>query len=73
MVVGGGGAARSAIYAMWKWFSPSEIYIANRLRSEVDEMVDFFAASLPGMKLRYFGCGGCRGTSYPVYYCGHDS
>lgn len=53
MVIGGGGAARSAIYAMWKWFSPSEIYIANRLKSEVDEIMSFFAGSLPGIKLRF--------------------
>ena len=53
MVVGGGGAARSAIYALWTWFSPSEIYIANRLESEVDEIVKYFATAIPGIKLRF--------------------
>jgi len=53
MVIGGGGAARSAIYALWKWFSPSEIYIANRLQSEVDDIADFFTKTMPGIKLRY--------------------
>ncbi|KAJ6015472.1 hypothetical protein N7540_010063 [Penicillium herquei] len=53
MVIGGGGAARSAIYAMWKWFSPSEIYVANRLKSEVDEIIEFFASSMPGIRIRF--------------------
>ncbi|CAG8214051.1 unnamed protein product [Penicillium salamii] len=53
MVVGGGGAARSAIYATWKWFSPSEIYITNRLKSEVDDIVDHFTTAIPNIKLRY--------------------
>lgn len=53
MVIGGGGAARSAIYALWKWFSPSEIYITNRLESEADEIVKHFTMAMPGTKLRY--------------------
>ncbi|KAJ5731351.1 uncharacterized protein N7483_005859 [Penicillium malachiteum] len=53
MVIGGGGAARSAIYAMWKWFSPSEIYVVNRLESEVDEIIEFFSSSIPGIRIRY--------------------
>lgn len=53
MVVGGGGAARSAIYAMWKWFSPSEVYIANRLKSEVDDLVNYFSSAIPTLTLRH--------------------
>lgn len=53
MVIGGGGAARSAVYALWKWFSPSEIYIVNRLKSEVDDIVKHFTAAMPGIQLRY--------------------
>lgn len=53
MVVGGGGAARSAIYALWKWFRPSEIYIANRLESEVEDIVNYFNGAMPGIKLRH--------------------
>lgn len=53
MVVGGGGAARSAIYALWKWFGPSEIYIANRLDSEVDDIVNYFSKAMPGIRLRH--------------------
>ncbi|KAJ5778108.1 hypothetical protein N7520_001354 [Penicillium odoratum] len=53
MVIGGGGAARSAIYALGKWFSPSEIYVANRMKSEVDDIVKFFSTTMPGIKVRY--------------------
>ncbi|KAL4891165.1 hypothetical protein BDV59DRAFT_209285 [Aspergillus ambiguus] len=53
LVVGGGGAARSAVYALWKWFRPSEIYIANRLKSEVDALISYFQAAIPGIHLRY--------------------
>lgn len=53
IVIGGGGAARSAIYALWKWFSPSEIYIVNRLASEVEDIVKHFTAAMPGIRLRY--------------------
>lgn len=53
MVVGGGGAARSAIYALWKWFGPSEIYIANRLDSEVDNIVSYFRKAIPGIQFRH--------------------
>lgn len=53
MILGGGGAARSAVYAMWKWLSPSEIYITNRLKSEVDDVVNYFISAIPTIKLRY--------------------
>jgi quinate dehydrogenase len=53
MVVGGGGAARSAIYALWKWFRPSEIYIVNRLESEVKDMASHFTVAIPSIKLRH--------------------
>lgn len=53
MVVGGGGAARSAIYALWKWFRPSDIYIANRLESEVEDIVSHFRIAIPDIKLRH--------------------
>lgn len=55
MVVGAGGAARSAIYALWRWMKPSEIYIVNRLKSEVDEMISSFQSNISGIKLRYNG------------------
>ncbi|KAL1856810.1 hypothetical protein Plec18170_003783 [Paecilomyces lecythidis] len=53
MVIGGGGAARSAIYALWKWFAPSEIYIANRIKSEVDAIVTYFRSAIPDIQLRH--------------------
>lgn len=39
MVIGAGGAARAAIYALWKFFNVHEIYIVNRLASETDELI----------------------------------
>ncbi|KAL4863420.1 hypothetical protein BDV12DRAFT_206474 [Aspergillus spectabilis] len=53
MVIGAGGAARSAIYSLWKWFGPSEIYIANRLESEVREICNSLIEAMPGIQLRH--------------------
>ncbi|KPM34990.1 Quinate dehydrogenase [Neonectria ditissima] len=39
LVVGGGGAARSAIYALWKWMKPTAIYLVNRDDAEVQAVV----------------------------------
>ena len=41
MVVGGGGACRSAVYACWK-MGVSKIYIVNRDKSEVDAVISDF-------------------------------
>ncbi|KAK7748214.1 Quinate dehydrogenase [Diatrype stigma] len=35
MVIGGGGAARSAVYALWKWMRATKIYLVNRDAAEV--------------------------------------
>ncbi|KAK5049919.1 hypothetical protein LTR84_004038 [Exophiala bonariae] len=53
LVVGAGGASRSAIYALWTWLQPSEIYIVNRLKSEVDDLISEMQKSTPGIKLRH--------------------
>jgi quinate dehydrogenase len=39
LVVGGGGAARSAIYALWKWMKPTAIYLVNRDDNEVEAVI----------------------------------
>lgn len=39
MVIGGGGAARSAIYALHKWLKATCVYVVNRDKSEVDAVV----------------------------------
>lgn len=39
LVVGGGGAARSAVYALQRWLSVTHIYLVNRDASEVDAVV----------------------------------
>lgn len=53
LVVGAGGAARSAIYALWTWLKPSEIYLVNRLNSEVHDLISDLEKSMPGIKLRH--------------------
>lgn len=44
VVVGGGGAARSAVYALRTWMKASKIYLVNRDRSEVKAVIDECAA-----------------------------
>lgn len=39
MVIGGGGAARSAVYALWKWMRATKIYLVNRDRAEVEAVM----------------------------------
>jgi quinate dehydrogenase len=39
LVIGGGGAARSAVYALRKWMKVEEIYLINRDKSEVDAVI----------------------------------
>lgn len=39
LVVGGGGAARSAVYALHKWLGATRIYLVNRDKAEVDAVV----------------------------------
>ncbi|KAJ5207525.1 Quinate/shikimate 5-dehydrogenase/glutamyl-tRNA reductase [Penicillium cf. griseofulvum] len=53
MVIGGGGAARSAIFALWRWFGSTKIYIANRLKSEVDALTIFFQSTAPDITFKY--------------------
>ncbi|OHF04635.1 quinate dehydrogenase [Colletotrichum orchidophilum] len=40
LVIGGGGAARSAVYALRKWMKATEIYLVNRDKSEVDAVIE---------------------------------
>jgi quinate dehydrogenase len=39
LVIGGGGACRSAVYALHKWLRCSEIYVVNRDVAEVDAVI----------------------------------
>ncbi|KAJ6021215.1 hypothetical protein N7540_006719 [Penicillium herquei] len=47
MVIGAGGAARSAVYALWKWFKPAEIFIVNRDTEETETLIKGFRDTLP--------------------------
>ena len=40
LIVGGGGAARSAVYALRTWMKASKIYLVNRDRTEVKTVID---------------------------------
>lgn len=44
LVIGGGGAARSAIYALRKWMQVAEIYLVNRDAAEVEAVIRDCAA-----------------------------
>ncbi|KAJ9636446.1 hypothetical protein H2204_005279 [Knufia peltigerae] len=39
LVIGAGGTSRAAIYALWKFFDVSTIYLINRSFSEIEEVV----------------------------------
>ena len=39
LVIGGGGAARSAVYALHKWLKATDIYLVNRDQGEVDAVI----------------------------------
>jgi quinate dehydrogenase len=40
LIIGGGGAARSAVYALRTWMKASKIYLVNRDRKEVKAVID---------------------------------
>ncbi|TPX13690.1 uncharacterized protein E0L32_005893 [Thyridium curvatum] len=55
LVLGSGGAARSALFAVWEAVCPSEIYVVNRARSEAEEMIAGLGETAPRVKLRFIG------------------
>ena len=42
LIVGCGGAARSSVYALWRFFGVKKFYLANRLKSEADDVASQF-------------------------------
>ncbi|KAI1324678.1 quinate dehydrogenase [Xylariaceae sp. FL0255] len=40
LVIGGGAAARSAVFALWKWMRATRIYLVNRDSEEVRAVID---------------------------------
>lgn len=41
MVVGGGGAARASVYALWRYLGAKQIYLVNRDPKEVEVLIDW--------------------------------
>ena len=46
MVIGGGGTTRAAVYALNKYLGCSPIYLVNRYRQEVRDVLDHFSDTL---------------------------
>jgi quinate dehydrogenase len=42
LVVGGGGASRAAVYALKKFMGCDEVYLVNRDKQEVDDLIEHF-------------------------------
>lgn len=51
LVYGGGGASRSAVYALYKFFGCDTVYVVNRDKKEVDDLIAVMAVSEPGIKI----------------------
>lgn len=53
LVIGGGGAARSAIYALRKWMHVKDIYLVNRDAAETNAMIEDCTSRGYGAGLKY--------------------
>ncbi|KAK7206173.1 hypothetical protein BZA70DRAFT_275947 [Myxozyma melibiosi] len=53
MVIGSGGAARSCIYALWKWFGVSSIYIVNRREDEANGVIEHILATTTSRPIEF--------------------
>jgi len=53
LVIGGGGAARSAVYALRRWLPVGAIYLVNRHEHEVDAVMAHCRAAGYGASLRH--------------------
>jgi quinate dehydrogenase len=45
LVIGGGGTTRAAVYALWKFFGITVIYLVNRLETEVEQVTHSMATA----------------------------
>lgn len=52
LVIGGGGASRSAVYALHYLLGVSEIYLVSRLKSETDELIAWFTNDTSGSQFK---------------------
>lgn len=56
LVIGAGGACRSAIYALHHWLHVNEIYIVNRLQNEAEDIMSSFS-KVPSFKAKLIFVG----------------
>lgn len=56
LVIGGGGAARSAVYALRKWMKVKTIYLVNRDVSEVEALINDCTSKGYGYGLSHVSC-----------------
>ena len=55
LIIGGGGACRSAVYTLWKWLGVKRIYMVCRLKGEVDTIIESFKNTAFEGELIYVG------------------
>lgn len=53
LVIGGGGACRSAVFALHQWLGASEVYMVNRVKEEVDAVIESFSKLEGGPKITF--------------------
>ncbi|KAK9379992.1 uncharacterized protein V2V93DRAFT_371373 [Kockiozyma suomiensis] len=52
LVIGCGGAARSCVYALWKWFGVSKVYLINRDEDEALDLIEYLKKTSKGIVLQ---------------------
>ena len=53
LVIGAGGTARAAIFALWKFFDVQLVYLVNRFESEVEEVMQSMSQNGCAVKMRH--------------------
>jgi len=64
LVIGGGGSARSAVYALHTWLNACPIYILNRCPKETDEVIGHFSPL--GIDLKAVGHYQCMKSTLAI-------
>lgn len=71
LVIGGGGACRSAVYTLWKWLGASKVYLVNRIPEEVAAVISAFRETgFEGELVHVSTLEQARGLETPVLVVG---